>query len=79
MLGDILLSASLGREQIGRPGTSAHDNTETNGEGAISKQVPPPEIDFSLEALKNNVKVLLILSLYYVILIPTYQCMIFCY
>ena len=53
---DLLLSASLGRREA--TGTSPHVKPQGTHEEATNEQVPPPEIDFSLEALKNEIKVL---------------------
>ena len=82
---DILLSASLGKHQIKFPDPS---DPSTNGkaqgdheEGTAEQVVPPPEIDFSLEGLKSDIKVFLAFPggnpLVHCTLYPTYPCMSF--
>ena len=57
---DILLSASLGKHQIKFPDPSTNGKAQGDHEESAAEQVvPPPEIDFSLEDLKNDIKVFL--------------------
>ena len=58
MWDDILLSTSLGKSQIKQTDESTHEKPLGDPEEASTEQVPPPEIDFSLEDLKNDIKVL---------------------